>query len=114
PDDEHITVPSIIAVELFSPNETPALERALVKNGWDRRQYGPVGEKGNVDALNRSRSGKGYSWWKLAKIVNINVDEAKYYILPDSKREKLPTQFTGVHLKAVQIGNGLTAIVAQF
>lgn len=114
PDDEHISVPSVWVVELFSPNETPILERAIRKNGWDKKRYWLVGEKGNVEALNHSRAGKGYRWWKLAKIVNTKVDEAKYYVLADSIRNKLPSQFVGVHLKAIQVGAGLTAVIARF
>lgn len=114
PVDEHIAIPSIWVVELFSPNETPNLGHAIKKNGWDKKRRWLAGEEGNIEALNHSRAGKGYRWWKLAKIVNTNIDEAKYYVLPDSIREKLPSQFVGVHLKAIQVGAGLTAIVARF
>lgn len=115
PEDEHIFIPSILVVELFSPNEVSSLERALVKNGWDKKHFGSIGEKGNIDALNRSRSGKGYLWWKLASIVDTDkIDETKNYVLSGSNKEKLPPQFKGVQLKAVQVSSSLTAIVAQF
>ena len=112
PSDEHVAVPSVWVVELFPPNEVPALERAIAKNGWNNKTYGSVGEKNNVEALNLSRSGKGYSWWSLAKIAD--MEKGKDYIYPGAKNGKLPIDFTVVKLNAVQVGTGITAVVAQF
>lgn len=112
PEKEHIAMPSVWVVELFSPNEIPNLERAIAKNGWDNQRRDLDG-KGNVDTLNRSRAGKGYLWWRLARLMNVAMDEKKYYI-PDAKKEKLPDQFISAHLKAIQIDAGLTAVVVRF
>jgi hypothetical protein len=111
PSDEHVIVPSIWVVELFSPNEIPKLERTIVKNGWDKNRYGSIDGAGNVEMLNRSRAGRGYLWWWLARIINF--DETKW-LIPDAKRGKLPPQFSTVKLKAIQVESSLTAVIGQF
>ncbi len=36
PKDEHVSVPAILVVELFTANEAKNLEKAIKKNGWDK------------------------------------------------------------------------------
>lgn len=60
--------------------------------------------------LQRSRSGQGWTWWRLAEITDIDSE----YWFPDGTRERLPPQFDAVELTAVQVGSGLTAVVGFF
>lgn len=110
PRDEHVTTPSICLVELFPPADLPRFEAALRKNGWDRgRRFSPIGERNHV-LLARSRSGGGMGWWNLITVVP--HDHTRLDI--DSVREHLPPEFDYIELEAVQVGRGLTTVVAEF
>lgn len=110
PRDEHITTPSIWLVELFPPTDLPRLEAALRKNGWDvRRRFSPINERNQV-MLARSRSGGGSLWWNLINVVRHD----RSWFGMDSIREHLPPEFDYIELNAVQIGQGLTAVFAEF
>ncbi len=106
PEDEHVNVAGIWLVELFPPTELPALEAALARNGWDRpRPY----EDGNREALQRARSGSGAYWWRL---VNIVGRDSKWFV-PEGVSADLPDEIEYVALRAIQVGAGLTAVVAE-
>lgn len=108
--DEHVTTPSIWLVELFPPADLPRLEAALRKNGWDVRQrFSPIDERNHV-MLARSRSGGGSVWWTLINVVRHD----RNWLGMDAVRERLPPEFDYIELKAVQVGQGLTAVVAEF
>ena len=110
PEDEHVTIPGIWVVELFPPSAFDALSQIIAKNSWDRRRvYVGTGE-GNLEMLERSRSGHGWTWWRLGEIA----DNDSGYWFPDGTREKLPAPFGAIELTAIQIGSGLTAVVAYF
>lgn len=109
PEDEHINTPSIWLVELFPPTDLPKLEAALRKNGWDvRRKFSPIDER-NHEMLARSRTGSGSSWWRLIDVVR---HDRSWF--GDAVPEHLPPEFDYIELKAVQVGQGLTAVVAEF
>lgn len=110
PRDEHVTTPSIWLVELFPPADLPRLEAALRKNGWDVRQrFSPIDERNHV-MLARSRSGGGSMWWNLINVVRHD----RNWFGMDAVRERIPPEFDYIELKAVQVGQGLTAVVAEF
>lgn len=109
PDNEHVNVAGIWLVELFPPTELPELEAALARNGWDRpRPYAPQ-EDGNREALQKARSGSGAYWWRLVDVVR---RDSKWFV-PDGVRADLPEEFEYVALRAIQVGAGLTAVVAD-
>lgn len=110
PADEHVTMPGIWVVELFPPSEFSALERTIKRNSWDRSRRYLDHQEGNREMLERSRSGAGWSWWRLAEIAGTQSS----YWFPDGSREKLPAEFGAVELQAIQIGTGLTAVLAYF
>ena len=107
PEDEHVTVASVIGVELFTPNEAATLEKYIKKNKWNERTRTATRET-NSERLAQARSRNGMSWWRLADIVNIEG-----YYVPDAHRTKLPDGIEWVQLKAIQVGSGLTAVVAR-
>lgn len=110
PIDEHVTTPSIWLVELFPPADLPRLEAALQKNGWDvSRRFSPNDERNHV-MLARSRSGGGSVWWNLINVVRND----RNWLGMDAVREHLPPEFDYIELKAVQVGQGLTAVIAEF
>lgn len=110
PKDEHVTTPSIWLVEFFLPADLPRLEAALRKNGWDVRQrFSSIDERNHV-MLARSRSGGGSVWWNLINVVRHDRNWSGM----DAVRERLPPEFDYIELKAVQVGQGLTAVVAEF
>lgn len=110
PDDEHVCISTIWAVELFPPSEFASLEQAIEKNAWDRRRHLLHGRESNAEMLVRSRAGSGWSWWRLAEVAD--VDGSLWS--PDCTREKLPAEFDFIQLQAIQLGQGLTAVVARF
>src|SRR5664279_5518222 len=110
PADEHVTVPGIWVVELFPPSEFASLENAIERNSWDKKRRYLHDREGNREMLERSRSGEGWTWWRLADITS---PESGYWF-PDGRKEKLPAAFNAIELRAIQIGAGLTAVVAYF
>jgi hypothetical protein len=110
PRDEHVSVAGIWAIELFPPAELHAFERALRKNGWKRRQRWNPHDDDNATALERSRAGEGSSWWRLVDVVR---KDSKWFV-PDGVRADLPASFEVVHLRAILVGAGLTAVIAEF
>ncbi|SER53167.1 hypothetical protein SAMN05443377_10216 [Propionibacterium cyclohexanicum] len=110
PKDEHVKVAGIWAIELFPPAELHAFEHALRKNGWQRRQRWASHEEDNSTVLERSRSGGGAWWWRLIDVVK---RDSKWFV-PDGVEADLPPQFEVIHLRAIQVGAGLTAVLAEF
>ncbi|WP_301115217.1 hypothetical protein [Microbacterium sp.] len=111
PPEEHVRVGGIWVVELFPPTELPSLERAMKRNGWSKPRAVPPHEADNLATLERSRSGAGRNWWRLADVVDL--DATSFYAFHAHKM-KLPAGFAAVEVRAVQIGQGLTAALAHF
>lgn len=111
PADEHVSVGGIWVIELFPPTELPALERAVKRNGWSKPGSMPPHEANNLATLERSRSGMGANWWRLADVVSV---DSKRFLAFHAHRMRLPEGFDAVEVRAVQIGQGLTAAVAHF
>jgi hypothetical protein len=111
PNDEHVEIPAMWVVELFPPSEYQSLVRAIERNSWDKlRVWYGAGGPANQTALARSRTGAGYSWWRLGTVVDLSAK----FAAPESVRRTLPAQFSGIDLRALQVGAGLTAVVASF
>lgn len=110
PPDEHVTMPALWVVELFPPSQLSALENAIRKNRWDNQRRLAGLSESNQTMLTESRARAGWQWWHMVSVVR---PEARYSTV-DSVRQKLPTEFSLIELKAVQIGSGLTAVVAHF
>jgi hypothetical protein len=111
PQDERVQVPGIWTVELFPPSQYASLNESLRRNAWDKRRvhYG-IGDA-NLEVLGKSRAGEGWSWWRLGEVNSQSATWAPY---PDGRREELGDWFTAIELVAVQIGAGLTAVLAYF
>lgn len=110
PEDEHVRVPGIWVVEIFPPSQSANLRSRLERNGWDKtRRLAGLGE-GNRAKLDSSRSGLGWKWWVLAHIV----DHRRRQLNPLAYGQKLPDEFQEIEVTAVQIGDGLTAVIAHF
>lgn len=110
PEDEHVVVPNLWIVELFPPSELAGLEAAIDRSNWDRRRRVLLDRESSKEMLTRSRAGSGWSWWRLAEIATL---DSKVWF-PDGSREKLPQDIDGIELRAIQIGQGLTAVAARF
>lgn len=110
PDDEHVNVAGIWIVELFPPTELQALERAIRRNGWDRSRFMSFSDEGNQKTLEKARAGGGAFWWRLVDVVG---RKSTWFVL-DGVRDDLPPEFGYVGMRAVQVGAGLTAVVAHF
>lgn len=106
-EDEHVHLAGIWVVELFPPSELQAFERALRKNGWQRRDRFA---EDNSEVLQRSRAIESNTWWQ---VVDLHQKDARWRA-PNGKTADLPEEFDSVGLRAVQIGTGLTAVVANF
>lgn len=110
PVDEHVTVAGVWLVELFPPSRLPAFERALGRNGWQRPRRWDWTSDDNSTVLQQARSGRGNRWWRLVDVVR----KDSTHFLPDGIRADLPAQFEWVELRAIQVGSGLTAVIAHF
>ena len=109
PIDEHVATPSYWVVELFPPTDLPSLGDALRRNGWNAgRRYASRDER-NQAMLERSRALGGPSWWSLVTVAQRD----SRLIGMDLVREVLPSEFEFIELKAVQIGQSLTAVIAE-
>ncbi len=110
PNNDHVNVAGIWAVELFPPADLPALRRSIARNGWDRQR--PLGgaDAGNRETLARARSGTGTTWWRMASLVR----KGSTWFALDGIRTDLPSAFETVQLRAIQVGDGLTAVIAEF
>lgn len=108
PPGERVQVPGIWVVDLFPPSELNALKRALARKSWDSGRMHSLGE-GNRASLERSRSGRGATWWRVGKVVS-----ATGWIEPDAIRGNLNAIFSSIELTASQVGDGLTAVAAFF
>jgi hypothetical protein len=107
PEDECVAVPTLWVVELFPPSAASEL-RTVVKT------YDPsitlFSDDEATTILSQSRAGRGYDWFRLAWIKSPSCRR----IVPDARVEPLPDPFWGVELTTIQLGTGLTAVVAQF
>ncbi len=110
PKDESVSIPSIFIVELFTANEAKILEKSIRKNGWDKYKRALHKKDTNLDRLAKARTEQGASWWRLA---DVRKKDSKWF-MPDAKVGRLPEGFESASLRAVQIGSGLTAVVARF
>lgn len=108
-EDEHVSVPALWIVELFPPSRFHALREASDRSRWSKRR-GPGQTEPNETILKESRSGRGWTWWRLAEIA----DTKSGLWFPDGSKEELPTGFKAVELRAVSVGSGLTAVIAKF
>ncbi|WFE21924.1 hypothetical protein O7621_00575 [Solwaraspora sp. WMMD937] len=108
PADEHVNMPSIWVVELFPPSAFSQLERAIDRNGWDRNRWMSGVDETNANLLLKYRARMGWSWWRIASIQG----DSGTYLVPDAVHAQLPPEFGYIELKAIQVGVGLTAVVA--
>src|SRR5205807_608983 len=94
PDGESVRIPGLFVVELFPPSESGQLQHAAQQYGWP----GPP-----IDVRSQRQ-------WKLGAFAATRGALTG----PDARRAKLPREFDEVTLTAVQIGEGITAVVAAF
>ena len=107
PRGEHVRVPGLFIVELFPPSESHRLADAINRQNW----LDPLGHaRTDIDLLALARSGRGYGWWKLGGFANLKSWAGD----PDARITKLPCQFDEIALRAVQIGESITAVAATF
>ncbi|GAB3095471.1 hypothetical protein GCM10027054_22200 [Isoptericola nanjingensis] len=110
PEDYHVTSAGIWVIELFPPSQLPAFEAALVKNGWKRPKRWAPAKEDNPSMLQRARSGRGAIWWPVVDVVRKG---SKWWV-PDGIRADLPPHYEWIGLRAMQVGAGLTAVIARF
>ncbi|WP_327300984.1 MULTISPECIES: hypothetical protein [Streptomyces] len=110
PEEEKVEFPALWLVEFFPPSEFWRLRKAIDRNAWDRRRVWSGIGRGNREHLERSRGHFRGGWWHLGEVHT--SDAARYH--PDGVTRKLPWQFSSVQLTAIQVGGGLTAVVAFF
>lgn len=107
PQGEHVRVPGLFIVELFPPSESHRLADAINRQNW----LDPLGHtRTDIDLLALARSGRGYDWWKLGGFANLKSWAGD----PDARITKLPCQFDEIAVRAVQIGESITAVAATF
>jgi hypothetical protein len=63
-----------------------------------------------MPTLDEARSGDGWRWSNLGKVVR----RGSNVMVGDAVRRKMPKVFDRVELKALQISQGITAVMAKF
>jgi hypothetical protein len=108
---EHVNMPSIFVIEMFPPSEIAHLKEAQRKHGWGAAQLRVYPDL--APRLDEARSGArgGWQWWHLGAVVRRGYQSA---IAMDPDFGDLPQDLDVVELKALQIGEGITAILAHF
>lgn len=110
PDDEHVSIPGIWVVDYFPPSLISSLDNAVKRNHWDSKpRFG--WNQSNEDTIRNSRRGSGAFWWRIAAVASAG---AGFTYTNDAFTEKLPKEFLSVELHGVSIGEGVTAVIAQF
>lgn len=109
PATDHVRVPSLFIVELFAPSGKANLERAIKRNRWHTKQLRMFGRH-YMPTPDEARTGDRWSWWNLGEVVRRGSD----VIAGDAVRREMPHEFDRVDLKALQIGQGITAVMAKF
>ncbi|MGY4652492.1 hypothetical protein [Mycobacterium sp. URHB0021] len=109
PPTDHVGIPSLFVVELFPPSAKEKLDRAIRRNRWDTKQLRMYGRH-YMPTPDEARSGDRWSWWNLGEVVR----RGSNVTVGDAVRRKMPTEFDRVELKALQISQGITAVMAKF
>ena len=109
PPTDHVRIPSLFLVELFPPSVKENLDRAIKQNRWDTKKLRMYGRH-YMPTPDEARSGDSWPWWNLGEVVR----RGSNVTVGDAVRRKMPKAFDRVELKALQIGQGLTAVMAKF
>lgn len=107
PSDERVDVPSLWVVELFPPSAATELASIVDKFNPSANLFE---HRDSIAILAESRAGQGYDWLHLASIK----DPASDRLVPEAHIQKLPDRFWGIDLTEIQLGDGLTAVIARF
>jgi hypothetical protein len=105
---DHVRIPTLFIVELFPPSVIRNLERANMRNRWVSKQSRWI--PGYMPKLDEARSGDAWSWWNLGEVVR----RGSGVTVGDATQGKMPEELDRVELKALQIGQGITAVMAKF
>lgn len=109
PISEHVTVPAFFVIELFTPSVAGNLSKAMRKNKWNSGLIKAYPEPSS-ELVEEARSGTRTGWWLMGSIARRGA--SGFY--PDASRQKLPATFDAVEFKGVQVGEGVTALIARF
>lgn len=109
PPTDHVRIPSLFVVELFPPSVKENLDQAINRNRWDTKQLRMLGRR-YMPTPDEARSGARWTWWNLGEVVRRGSNAIGH----DAVRRKMPKEFDRVELKALQIGQGITAVMAKF
>ena len=111
PDDDHVHIPGIWVSEFFPPSEVGNLNRAIVRNDWNKtRMHFGLGGETVQEALAKSRQGSGWNWVRMGA----SRSEWSTLHISDAIRRKLPSQFEEIEHFALQVGGGLTVVISYF
>jgi hypothetical protein len=99
----------LFVVELFPPSVKENLDRAIKRNRWDTKQLRMFGRH-YMPTPDEARSGDRWPWWNLGEVVR----RGSNVTVGDAARRKMPKEFDQVELKALQIGQGITAVMTKF
>lgn len=107
PDDEHVTVSALWAVEIFPPSAANQLTDVVEK-------YGVVTFFDTADepdiVVSQTRAGLRDRRSRLLPIIN-RGSRSQFH---GARIGRLPEPFSAVELTMVALGTGLTAVIAQF
>jgi len=110
PEGEAVEHGGIWVVEFFPPSRYDQLRKSLRHAGWDRDDLTRAAPGSNLDLLDVARTGHGPAWWRLGDVAAPGGGDSGFRAV----REVLPPEFSRVEVTAIQVGEGLTAVVAFF
>jgi len=108
PSGERIIQGGLWVVDFFPPSHYSNLLESLDKSGWDRKSVTLGADGTNAEQVTHARQGDGFSWRRMGYVARPNSG----YLGLNQKVEDLPKEFDLIEVSAVQVGRGLTAIIA--
>lgn len=110
PDKTHVNTLGLWVIELFPPSYLDKLSRSMKSHNWHEREARELEGRSNEEKVRAARAKNTSAWWRLGSVASPNF----HGIIPDAVKEDIPKEFSYIDLKAIQVGSGLTAVIAFF
>ncbi|OZE79184.1 hypothetical protein CH304_19600 [Rhodococcus sp. 15-649-1-2] len=108
--DRNVSAPALWVVELYPPSEAHSLLRAFAKNRWEAETVQVGFTPPNASVASDSRAAATYPWWTVCDLAN---NKSQRWT-PGATRTRLPDEFDRIKITGLQVGRGITALLAYF
>ncbi|MBW4780874.1 hypothetical protein KZO37_16020 [Rhodococcus fascians] len=108
--DQDMSLPALWVIELFPPSEAHALHQAITKNRWDSETVQMGVTPSTTSVISESRATSAYQWWNVCELANTRTTRR----FLGATSTDLPREFERIKITGLQVGKGITAMVACF